>query len=94
MKKEKVTTKKTDSTALKIKRRLDGVVVGDKMDKTITVKVSAVKIHPMYKKRYFTCEKYKAHDEKNEAKIDDKVTIELCRPISRDKRWRLISINK
>ena len=73
-----------------IKRKLEGEVVGDKMDKTVSVLVTSLKAHPKYKKQYKSSKKYKAHDEKNEYKVGDKVVIEECRPISRDKRWRVI----
>jgi len=72
-----------------IKRQFKGVVVSDKMDKTIVVRVDRIKMHPLYKKRYKVSRKYKVHDEKNQARIGDKVIFEECRPLSRDKRWRL-----
>ncbi len=74
----------------KIIRSFSGVVVSDKMDKTIVVKVDNVKEHPKYKKRYFVSKSYKVHDEKNEFKVDDKVKFVECRPISKDKKWRVI----
>ncbi|MFA6306961.1 MAG: 30S ribosomal protein S17 [Patescibacteria group bacterium] len=73
-----------------IKRKFNGVVVGDKMDKTRVVSVESVKIHPMYKKRYKVNRKYKVHDEKNLYKTGDKVRFQECRPLSKDKRWRMI----
>ncbi|MFH1745369.1 MAG: 30S ribosomal protein S17 [bacterium] len=73
-----------------IKKKFDGVVVGDKMDKTIVVKVDRVKIHPKYKKRSVVGKKYKVHDEKNKFKIGDKVKFVECRPLSKDKRWRVM----
>jgi len=73
-----------------IQRKFNGVVVGDKMDKTRVVSVESVKIHPMYKKRYKVNKKYKVHDEKNLYKTGDKVRFLECRPISKDKRWRMI----
>lgn len=76
------------------KRRFKGVVVSDKMDKTIVVKINKIKVHPVYKKRYKVSKKYKVHDQKNEAKVGDQVVFEECRPLSRDKRWRLIEIKK
>lgn len=72
-----------------IKRRFNGIVVSDKMDKTIVVKVDRVKIHPKYKKRYTVSKKYKVHDEKNQFKQGDKVTFVECRPLSKDKRWKI-----
>lgn len=73
-----------------IRRKFNGVVVGDKMDKTRVVSVESVKVHPMYKKRYKVNKKYKVHDEKNLYKVGDKVRFLECRPISKDKRWRMI----
>lgn len=73
-----------------IKRKLEGEVVSDKMEKTVTVKVTTLKAHPKYKKRYKSSKSYKAHDEKNEYKTGDLVVIEACRPLSADKRWRVV----
>lgn len=73
-----------------IRRKFNGVVVSDKMDKTRVVAVATVKVHPLYKKRYTTSKKYKVHDEKNLYKTGDKVRFRECRPLSKDKRWRLI----
>ena len=73
-----------------IRKRFSGVVVSDKSDKTIVVKVDTVKIHPKYKKRYTRSQKYKVHDEKNEYRTGDKVSFVECRPLSRDKRWRVV----
>jgi len=89
------TIKKDSATAKKVKKavlrkKFSGVVLSDKMDKTITVRVDKVKIHPKYQKRYTASKKYKVHDEKNQFKIDDKVAFEECRPMSKDKRWRVI----
>ncbi|MDP2918495.1 MAG: 30S ribosomal protein S17 [bacterium] len=74
-----------------LKRTLQGIVVSDKMDKTIVVAVTRTKIHPKYLKRYKISKRYKAHDEKNAYKTGDKVSIEECRPISKDKCWRVIA---
>ena len=71
-----------------------GVVTSDKMDKTITVEVINRKRHPMYNKIMTTTKKLKAHDEKNEAKVGDVVTIMGCRPLSATKRFRLVSIDQ
>ncbi len=73
------------------RRRLKGVVLSDKMDKTVVVGVEVLKEHPKYKKRYKSSTRYKAHDEGNEAKEGDRVVIEETRPMSKDKRWRLVS---
>lgn len=69
-----------------------GTVTSDKMEKTITVSVETVKRHPLYKKTIKTSKKYKVHDENNEAKIGDVVKIMETRPLSKDKRWRLVEI--
>lgn len=74
----------------KNKRRFKGVVVSHRMDKTAVVKVQEIKVHPKYGKRYKVSEKYKVHDEKNEYRVGDGVIFEECRPISREKRWRMI----
>jgi len=71
-----------------------GVVVSDKMDKTITVKVSSVTHHPIYGKLVKRQVKFKAHDEKRLAKAGDTVRIEETRPISKTKRWRLVEVIK
>ena len=74
------------------KRILQGVVVSDKNDKTIVVKVERRLRHPVLKKTVRLSKKYHAHDEKNEAKTGDIVRIEETRPLSKDKRWRLLEI--
>ena len=71
---------------------LQGVVASDKMDKTIVVEIMMRKLHPLYKKYVTRSKKVKAHDETNEAHVGDTVRVEECRPLSRDKRWRLIEI--
>lgn len=73
-----------------IVKKFKGVVISDKSDKTVVVNVESIKIHPKYKKRYVVSRHYKVHDEKNECKIGDKVVFVECRPLSRDKRWRII----
>ncbi len=72
------------------KKKLIGTVVSDKMQKTVVVEVESWKEHPIYKRRYKVHKRYKAHDEKNEYKVGDKVLIEECRPISKEKRWRVV----
>jgi len=69
-----------------------GKVVSDKMDKTIVVAVETYKKHPLYHKRVKYTKKYKAHDELNAAKIGDLVKIMETRPLSKEKRWRLVEI--
>jgi small subunit ribosomal protein S17 len=69
-----------------------GTVVSDKMDKTIVVSVETRIKHPLYGKIVKTSKKYKAHDENNEARIGDVVRMMETRPLSKDKRWRLVEI--
>ena len=69
-----------------------GVVVSDKMDKTIVVEIRTRVKHPLYGKIMNRTEKFKAHDEKNECGIGDTVRIMETRPLSKDKRWRLVEI--
>jgi len=69
-----------------------GYVTSDKMDKTIVVAIQDSVKHPLYKKIVKRTVKFKAHDEKNEAGIGDRVRIMETRPISKDKRWRLVEI--
>ena len=76
------------------RRRLKGIVLSDKMDKTVVVGVDVLKEHPKYKKRYKSSARYKAHDETNQAKEGERVTIEEMRPLSKEKRWRLITEDK
>lgn len=72
------------------KKQLTGTIVSNKMQKTVVVLVERIKEHPKYKRRYKTHKRYKAHDEKGEYKVGDKVIIEECRPISKEKKWRVI----
>ena len=72
------------------KRILQGVVVSDKSDKTIVVKVERRFTHPLFKKTVRRSKNYKAHDEKNACKQGDMVKIEECAPISKHKRWTVI----
>ncbi|OEF97929.1 30S ribosomal protein S17 [Desulfuribacillus alkaliarsenatis] len=69
-----------------------GKVVSDKMDKTIVVAVETYINHPLYKKRIKRTKKFKAHDENNIAKMGDRVKIMETRPLSKDKRWRLVEV--
>lgn len=70
----------------------EGVVVSDKMEKTIVVAIETMILHPIYKKRVKRTTKFKAHDENNVAKIGDKVRIMETRPLSKDKNWRLVEV--
>ena len=79
---------------VKTRRQLHGVVVSDKMDKTITVEVRTYKTHPIYGKRVQYRKKYKAHDEREEAKVGDTVVIEETRHLSATKYFRLVKIAK
>jgi small subunit ribosomal protein S17 len=72
------------------KRILEGVVVSDKGDKTVVVKVERTFLHPVLKKTVRRSKKYHAHDEANAAKVGDTVWIEECAPISKNKRWTLV----
>lgn len=71
-----------------------GVVVSDKMQKTIVVKIERSTRHPLYKKTIRRYKKFKAHDENNSAKTGDVVKIMETRPLSKEKRWRLLEILK
>ncbi len=84
----------TTNTQLAKRRRLSGVVVSDKMEKTVSVSVVRTIVHPKYGKRYIKSTKYLAHNDGNVAKRGDEVTIEETRPLSARKRWRIVSVNK
>lgn len=73
------------------KRILQGTVVSDKTDKTVVVKVERRFTHPLYKKVVRRSKKYQAHDEANSAKVGDQVRIIECPPISKNKRWTLVT---
>ena len=83
-------TKQTKHKQQKIQRSFTGLVVSDKMDKTILVKVERTKIHTKYKKRYTVTNKYKVHDPKNQFKSGDQVKFTECRPLSKYKRWLVV----
>ncbi len=76
------------------KRKFQGTVVSDAMDKTVVVRVDSTKVHPKYHKQFVSSTKFKVHDEKNEAKVGDMVEFVETRPLSKDKRWRLTEIVK
>lgn len=84
MKTKDTTEKKTSG------RTLSGVVVSDKMEKTVVVSVSRYVKHPKYGKYYNVTKKYKAHDENNKYKTGDKVEIVETRPISKDKKFKVV----
>jgi small subunit ribosomal protein S17 len=72
------------------RRVLQGVVVGDKADKTVVVQVDRRIQHPLYKKFMRRSKKYLAHDEKNFSKVGDRVQIRECRPLSKSKHWEVV----
>ncbi len=74
----------------KVRRTKNGIVVSDKMDKTVVVRIDALKRHAKYKKSYKVSTKFKAHDENNEFHIGDKVEIEETRPYSKDKYFKVV----
>lgn len=79
---ERETQRKTES----------GIVISDKMDKTIVVEVSTLVKHPVYKKTMKKSKRIKAHDEENKAKVGDRVLVMETRPLSKQKRFRLVEI--
>lgn len=82
------------STEQKPKKVVSGIVSSDKMNKTIAVTVEYLAKHPKYGKYIRKRTTYKAHDPENQAHIGDKVTIRETRPLSKTKRWELVSVNK
>jgi len=80
----------SENLMIKSKRQLEGTVVKTKMAKTIVVRVNRKKLHPKYKKFFNVNKRYKVHCENPEIKVGDRVVFEECRPISKDKKWRLI----
>jgi small subunit ribosomal protein S17 len=83
--------KKIEESAENKGKFLKGVIVSDKMDKTVVVSVSRFVKHPLYGKFYKVSKKYKAHDEENKYKVGDKVEIVETKPISKDKKFKVIS---
>lgn len=71
------------------KKQLTGIVTSNKMRKTVAVRVESVKEHPRYRKRFKAHKKYKAHADQ-EYSVGDRVIIEECRPLSKDKKWKVI----
>ena len=88
------TKEKKENIEKKEGNTLTGVVLSDKMDKTVVVSVSRFVKHPKYGKFYKINKKYKAHDENNEYKIGDKVEITETRPISKDKKFKVVRLLK
>ena len=72
------------------KRQLTGIILSNRMTKTVVVRVEGLKVYPKYKARFRVFKKYKAHAEKGDYQPGDKVVIEETRPMSKDKRWRVI----
>lgn len=86
-------TKTTEKTTNR--KKIKGIIVSDKMDKTVVVMVNRYVKHPKYQKYFNISKKFKAHDEKNEYKTGDEVIIEECRPLSKDKNFTVIEkVNK
>jgi len=69
------------------RKLLQGIVVSDKMQKTVVVEVESIKEHPKYKRRYKMHNRFKAHDQNQEYHVGDKVVIEETKPMSKDKNW-------
>jgi len=88
-----LTTENEHGTGDRSNRKVrEGLVVSDKMDKTVVVAVERLKRHPLYGRVQRVTKKFKAHDENNECKVGDRVRIMETRPISKDKNWRLLQI--
>ena len=86
--------KSKKALAKSVQKEMIGMVISEKANKTIVVRVGHITVHPVFKKTIKRYNKFKAHDEKNEAKTGDAVKIRETRPVSRDKRWRLIEVVK
>ncbi len=76
------------------RKRRTGVVVSNKMDKTVVVTTVRMTMHPLYKKYIKKRVRFKAHDKTNSCQVGDTVIIQECRPLSKDKRWRVVEIIK
>jgi small subunit ribosomal protein S17 len=81
---------KNNSEQNSIVGKKKGVVTGDSMDKTIVVAVETFKTHPKYRKKYRSTKKYKVHDEENKYKVGDSVEMIPCRPMSKDKSYKVL----
>ena len=84
--------KSENSGERKLRKIRQGIVVSDKMDQSILVRVDRTMRHPLYKKIIRRSNKYMAHDQENTGQIGDLVRITECRPISRQKKWRLLEV--
>ena len=85
-------SEETKTTEEKAKRTLVGRVVSDKMDKTVSVAIERLIKHPAYGKYIRRTSKVMAHDEKNECKAGDRVSISECRPVSKNKAWTVVNV--
>ena len=92
MTEQTTTTAATETEARGLRKTRVGQVVGDAMDKTVVVSIVDLKQHPVYKKVVRRNKKLKAHDEKNECHVGDRVRIMETRPISKNKRWRVVEV--
>ena len=77
-----------------LRKRRTGVVVSNKMDKTVVVTTVRMTMHPLYKKYIKKRVRYKAHDETNKCQVGDTVVIQECRPLSKEKRWGVVEVLK
>jgi small subunit ribosomal protein S17 len=77
-----------------LRKRRTGVVVSNKMDKTVVVATVRMTMHPLYKKYIKKRVRYKAHDETNKCQVGDTVIIQECRPLSKEKRWGVVEVLK
>ncbi len=80
------------TTERAMRKSRTGLVISDKMDKTVVVQVQTLKEHPKYRKVIRQSTRFKAHDEQNQCKVGDRVRIMETRPLSHDKRWRVVAI--
>jgi small subunit ribosomal protein S17 len=85
-------SEQTETAARAMRKVRTGTVISDKMDKTVIVRVQTLKEHPRYKKHIQQSTRFKAHDEQNQCKVGDRVRIMETRPLSHDKRWRVVAI--
>jgi small subunit ribosomal protein S17 len=83
-----------NNKSVKLTRKFQGIVVSDKMDKTRVVEVTSLKWHPKYHKQYKVSKRFKVHDDQNQSKTGNQIIFQESRPLSKDKRWRLIKIVK
>ncbi|MBT3816984.1 MAG: 30S ribosomal protein S17 [Candidatus Magasanikbacteria bacterium] len=81
-----------DNSQKTMKRQFTGTVISKGSDKTINVRVKTKKMHKKYRKQYWSTKKYAVHDEKNVAHMDDVVSFQECRPLSKTKRWSLVDV--